>query len=44
MLPIAVVVLVSVSNKLPALQPLVPILLRKLASLKPRSYTLVKLA
>jgi predicted nuclease of predicted toxin-antitoxin system len=43
-LPIALVVLDSVSNELPALLPLVPSLLRELASLKPKSYTLVKLA
>ena len=41
-LPIAVLVLDSVSNELPALLPLVPALLRELASLKPLSYTLVK--
>jgi hypothetical protein len=43
-LPIALVVLDSVSNELPALLPRVPSLLRELASLKPKSYTLVKLA
>jgi hypothetical protein len=43
-LPIALVVLDSVSNELSALLPLVPALLRELASLKPKSYTLVKLA
>jgi predicted nuclease of predicted toxin-antitoxin system len=43
-LPIAIVVLDSVSNELPALLPLVPALLRELASLKPKSYALVKLA
>src|SRR5260221_12590899 len=43
-LPIALVVLDSVSNELPALLPLVPALLRELASLKPKSYTLVKVA
>ena len=42
-LPIALVVLDSVSNELPALLPLVPALLRELASLKPKSYTLIKL-
>ena len=41
-LPIALVVLDSVSNELPALLPLVPALLLALASLKPKSYTLVK--
>jgi hypothetical protein len=43
-LPIALVVLDSVSNELSALLPLVPALLRELASLKPKSYMLVKLA
>ena len=43
-LPIALVVLDSVSNELPALLPLVPALLRELSSLKPRTYVLVKLA
>jgi hypothetical protein len=43
-LPIALVVLDSVSNELSALLPLVPALLRELASLKPKSYTLVKVA
>src|ERR1700684_4548459 len=43
-LPIALLVLDSVSNELPALLPLVPALIRELASLKPKSYTLVKLA
>jgi hypothetical protein len=43
-LPIALVVLDSVSNELSALLPLVPVLLRELASLKPKSFTLVKLA
>ena len=43
-LPIALIVLDSVSNELPALLPLVPALKRHLAPLKPRSYTLVKLA
>ena len=43
-LPIALVVLDSVSNELSALLPPVPALLRELASLKPKSYTLVKLA
>jgi hypothetical protein len=43
-LPIALVVLDSLSNELPALLPLMPALLRELASLKPKSYTLVKLA
>ena len=40
-LPIALIVLDAVSNELTALLPLVPALLRELASLKPRSYTLV---
>jgi predicted nuclease of predicted toxin-antitoxin system len=43
-LPIALVVLDSISNELSALLPLVPALLRELASLKPKSYTLVKVA
>jgi hypothetical protein len=43
-LPIALVVLDSVSNELSALLPLVPALLRELASLQPKPYTLVKLA
>jgi hypothetical protein len=43
-LPIALVVLDSVSNELPALLPLVPALLRELVELKPKSYTLVKMA
>jgi hypothetical protein len=38
-LPIALVVLDSVSNELPALLPLVPALLRELSSLQPKSYT-----
>ena len=42
-LPIALVVLDSVSNELSALLPLVPALLHELASLQPKSYTLVKL-
>jgi hypothetical protein len=41
-LPIAVVVLDAVSNELSVLAPLVPALLRELASLKPKTYTLVK--
>jgi predicted nuclease of predicted toxin-antitoxin system len=41
-LPIAVVVLDAVSNELSMLAPLVPALLRELASLKPKTYTLVK--
>lgn len=41
-LPIALVVLDSVSNEFPARLPLVPALLRELASLKPKSYTLIK--
>jgi hypothetical protein len=43
-LPIALIVRDSVSNELPALLPLIPAVQRELASLKPRSYTLVKLA
>ena len=43
-LPIALVVLDALSNELPALQPLVPALLRELSVLKPRSYVLVKVA
>jgi hypothetical protein len=43
-LPIALVVLDSVSNELPTLLPLVPELLREFASLKPKSYTLIKSA
>jgi hypothetical protein len=43
-LPIALVVLDSVSNELPVLLPLVPALLRELSSLKPRTYVLVKSA
>jgi len=41
-LPIALIVLDAVSNELPVLVPLVPALLRELASLRPKSYTLVK--
>jgi len=41
-LPIAVVVLDAVSNELSVLAPLVPALLRELASLKPKTYTLLK--
>jgi hypothetical protein len=41
-LPIALIVLDSLSNELPALLPLVPGLLRELTSLRPKSYTLVK--
>jgi hypothetical protein len=41
-LPIAVVVLDAVSNELSVLAPLVPALLRELASLKPKTDTLVK--
>jgi hypothetical protein len=41
-LPIAVVVIDAVSNELPVLLPLVPALLRELASLKPKAVTLVK--
>jgi hypothetical protein len=41
-LPIAVVVLDAVSNELSVLAPLVPALLRELASLKPKTYTLMK--
>jgi hypothetical protein len=43
-LPIALVVLDCVSNELPALLPLVPTLLLELKCLKPKSYTLVKVA
>jgi hypothetical protein len=43
-LPIALVVLDAISNELPALQPFMPALLRELASIKPRSYILVKVA
>jgi hypothetical protein len=43
-LPIALVVLDSVSNELSVLLPLVPALLRELAFLQPKSYTLVKVA
>jgi predicted nuclease of predicted toxin-antitoxin system len=39
--PIALIVLDAVSNELPVLLPLVPSLLRELASLKPKTYTLV---
>jgi len=35
-------VLDAVSNELSVLAPLVPALLRELASLKPKTYTLVK--
>ncbi len=38
----AYVVLDAVSNELSVLAPLVPALLRELASLKPKTYTLVK--
>ncbi len=41
-LPIALVVIDAVSNELSVLLPLVPALLRELASLKPQTYTLVK--
>lgn len=41
-LPIAVVVIDAVSSELPVLLPLVPALLRELASLKPKAVTLVK--
>ena len=43
-LPIALVVIDAVSNELSVLLPLVPALLRELASLKPQTYTLVKRA
>ena len=43
-LPVALVVLDSVSNELSALLPLVPVLLRELTSMQPRSYVLVKVA
>jgi hypothetical protein len=41
-LPIALVVIDAISNELSMLLPLVPALLRELASLKPQTYTLVK--
>lgn len=41
-LPVAVIVLDAVSNELPALLPLVPVLERALSSLTPRSYTRVE--
>lgn len=41
-LPVAVIVLDAVSNELPALLPLVPVLERALSSLKPRTYTRVE--
>ena len=41
-LPIALVVIDAISNELSVLLPLVPALLRELASLKPQTYTLVK--
>ena len=40
-LPLAVIVLDALSNELPALLPLVPALERALASMKPRTCTLV---
>jgi hypothetical protein len=40
-LPIALIVLDAVSNELPVLLPLVPSLLRELASLRPKTYALV---
>jgi len=43
-LPIALLVLDSFSNELPALLPLVPALLRELAVLKPKTYVLVRAA
>ncbi len=41
-LPIALVVLESVSNELSALLPLLPALEQELAALKPKSYVLVR--
>jgi predicted nuclease of predicted toxin-antitoxin system len=41
-LPIALLVLDSVSNELAALLPLVPALLQELSSLKPRTFVLVR--
>jgi hypothetical protein len=41
-LPIALIVLDSVSNELHALLPLLPLFEQELASLKPRSYVLVR--
>jgi predicted nuclease of predicted toxin-antitoxin system len=41
-LPISLLVLDTISNELPALLPLVPTLLRELASLQPRTYVLIK--
>lgn len=41
-LPVAVIVLDAVSNELPALLPLVPVLERALLSLKPRTCTRVE--
>ena len=41
-LPVAVVVLDTVSNELPALLPLVPALERTLSSIEPRTYTRVE--
>ena len=41
-LPVAVVVLDTVSNELPALMPLVTALERALASIEPRTYTRVE--
>lgn len=41
-LPVAVIVLDAVSNELPALLSLAPVLERALSSLKPRTYTRVE--
>lgn len=41
-LPVAVIVLDAVSNELPALLPLVPVIERALSTLKPRTYTRVE--
>lgn len=43
-LPVAVIVLDAMSNELPALLPLVPVLERALSSLKPRTYTHVEIS
>lgn len=44
MLPIALIVLDSLSNELSALLPLVPALLQELAVLRPKTYVLVRAA
>ena len=43
-LSVAVIVLDAMSNELPALLPLVPVLERALSSLKPRTYTHVEIS